>query len=277
DARAVGRAGAGDRHGARVVPARDPARPPRGRADRVPVPPGGRRPAVRDRVVGPLRRPPVGPAVHAAAAGQGDPAEPVGGDLPAADPRPRRQAPLRRAHRHAPGHRLTAPGVAARGAGYARSQVPVDGRALQARPREVHAVMAQRDFEQQPEAPDLGASVQLETEQTLASPPGGADPLDAGYSPPDRPYLAEEDAVTARGMREGESLDERLDRERGDDPVGDPVGDPVDADRSGRIAMAGEGAALETPDAVDAVDVGVDGGAAGAEEAAVHTTEDPDA
>jgi len=137
--------------------------------------------------------------------------------------------------------------------------------------------MAQRDFEQQPEAPDLGASVQLETEQTLASPPGGADPLDAGYSPPDRPYLAEEDAVTARGMREGESLDERLDRERGDDPVGDPVGDPVDADRSGRIAMAGEGAALETPDAVDAVDVGVDGGAAGAEEAAVHTTEDPDA
>jgi Family of unknown function (DUF5709) len=127
--------------------------------------------------------------------------------------------------------------------------------------------MAQRDYEEQPEAPDLGASVQLESEEHLAAPAGDRDGLDAGYSPPDRPYLAEEDEVTARGMREGDSLDERLRRERGDDPV--------DADRSGRIGLAGEGAALETPDAMDGVDVGVDGGAAGAEEAAVHTTDDP--
>ncbi|TWF74271.1 hypothetical protein FHX44_11150 [Pseudonocardia hierapolitana] len=129
--------------------------------------------------------------------------------------------------------------------------------------------MAQRDYEEQPEAPDLGASVQLESEETLAAPAGDRDGLDAGYSPPDRPYLAEEDEVTARGMREGDSLDERLSRERGDDPV--------DADRSGRIELAGEGAALETPDAMDGVDVGIDGGAAGAEEAAVHTTDDPGA
>ena len=126
--------------------------------------------------------------------------------------------------------------------------------------------MAQRDYEEQPEAPDLGASVQLESEQHLAA-PGDRDALDAGYSPPDRPYLAEEDEVTARGMREGDSLDERLHRERGDDPV--------DADRSGRIGIADEGAALETPDAMDGVDVGIDGGAAAAEEAAVHTTDDP--
>ena len=129
--------------------------------------------------------------------------------------------------------------------------------------------MAQRDYEEQPEAPDLGASVQLESEETLAAPAGDRDGLDAGYSPPDRPYLAEEDEVTARGMREGDSLDERLSRERGDEPV--------DADRSGRIALADEGAALETPDAMDGVDVGIDGGAAAAEEAAVHTTDDPDA
>jgi hypothetical protein len=126
--------------------------------------------------------------------------------------------------------------------------------------------MAQRDYEEQPEAPDLGASVQLESEQHLAA-PGDRDALDAGYSPPDRPYLAEEDEVTARGMREGDSLDERLRRERGDDSV--------DADRSGRIGIADEGAALETPDAMDGVDVGIDGGAASAEEAAVHTVDDP--
>jgi hypothetical protein len=128
--------------------------------------------------------------------------------------------------------------------------------------------MAQRDYEEQPEAPDLGASVQLESEQHLAA-PGDRDALDAGYSPPDRPYLAEEDEVTARGMREGDSLDERLRRERGDDPI--------DVDRSGRIEIADEGAALETPDAMDGVDVGIDGGAASAEEAAVHTIDDPGA
>jgi hypothetical protein len=127
--------------------------------------------------------------------------------------------------------------------------------------------MAQRDYAEQPEAPDQGASVQLESEEHLAAPAGDRDGLDAGYSPPDRPYLAEEDEVTARGMREGDSLDDRLRRERPDEPV--------DPDRSGRIGLAGEGAALETPDAMNGVDVGVDGGAAAAEEAAVHTTDDP--
>jgi hypothetical protein len=126
--------------------------------------------------------------------------------------------------------------------------------------------MAQRDYEEQPEAPDLGASAQLESEEHLAAPAGDRDALDAGYSPPDRPYGAEEDGVTARGMREGDSLDERLRRERADEPA--------DPDRAGRIAVAGEGAALETPDAMDAVDVGIDGGAAGAEEAAVHVVDD---
>ena len=129
--------------------------------------------------------------------------------------------------------------------------------------------MAQRDYEEQPEAPDLGASVQLESEEHLAAPAGDRDGLDAGYSPPDRPYLAEEDEVTARGMREGDTLDERLRRETADEPV--------DPDRAGRIGIAGEGAALETPDAMDGVDVGIDGGAAGAEEAAVHTVDDPGA
>ncbi len=123
--------------------------------------------------------------------------------------------------------------------------------------------MAQREYEDQPEAADLGSAVQLDSSDTLEGPAGGADALDAGYVPPDRPYALEEDGVTGRGMREGDTLDERLARERPEDTVGDP-------DRSGRLTIAGEGAALETTDAIEGVDVGIDGGAASAEEAAVH-------
>lgn len=121
--------------------------------------------------------------------------------------------------------------------------------------------MAQRDDEYQPQAPDLGASVQLESGETLEALDDG-DGLDAGYVPPDRPYGLDEDGVTGAGMRDGDTLDERLHREQGDDHP-----DPA---RSGRIMIADEGAALETPDAMDGVDVGIDGGAASAEEAAVH-------
>ncbi|HWM59453.1 MAG TPA: DUF5709 domain-containing protein [Pseudonocardia sp.] len=118
--------------------------------------------------------------------------------------------------------------------------------------------MAQDAREDQAQAPDLGASVQLEPSESLEGPLDG-DPLDAGYVPPDRPYALDEDPA-------GDTLDDRLRREQGEEPV--------DPDRSGRITIAGEGAALETPDAMDGVDVGVDGGAAGAEEAAVHEIDD---
>jgi hypothetical protein len=124
--------------------------------------------------------------------------------------------------------------------------------------------MAQRDYEEQPEAPDLGASIQLESSQHLAAPPGDRDGMEAGYVPPDRPYVLEDNSMTARGMRRGDTLDERLARE---EPEGEPGGDP---DRAGRIAIADEGIALETPDSLAGVDVGIDGGAASAEEAAVH-------
>jgi hypothetical protein len=127
--------------------------------------------------------------------------------------------------------------------------------------------MAQREYEEQPEAPDLGASVQLENDEQLVGPPGG-DPLDAGYVPPDRPYAVEEDGVTGRGMREGDSFEQRLAREQ-------PEEQPVDADRAGRLSGADQGAALENSDDISAVDVGIDGGAASAEEAAVHETTDP--
>jgi hypothetical protein len=107
--------------------------------------------------------------------------------------------------------------------------------------------MASRDDarhdDAQPDAPDLGAAVQLDNAETLDGPAGGADALDAGYVPPDRPYALDED-------RAPDTLDERLARER-------PEGLSVDPDRSGRLGA-------------DGTEVGIDGGAASAEEAAVH-------
>jgi hypothetical protein len=123
-------------------------------------------------------------------------------------------------------------------------------------------MMAQHDYEQQPEAADIADSVQDHTGETLIGPPG-ADALDAGYIPPDRPYGLDDNGVTAAGQREGESLGDRLRREQPEQVV-------TDIGRSGRISVADEGAALETPDAMDGVDEGIDGGAASAEEAAVH-------
>ena len=133
--------------------------------------------------------------------------------------------------------------------------------------------MAQRDYEDQPEAPDLGAAVQLDTSDTLAGPAGDVDGLDAGYVPPDRPYVLDDDAVTAEGQLEGESLDERLAREEPEDV-------PVDIDRAGRLADPEQLGAMERTDVLDGQDVGIDGGAASAEEAAVHVVDldaDPDA
>ncbi|WP_075296468.1 MULTISPECIES: DUF5709 domain-containing protein [unclassified Pseudonocardia] len=115
----------------------------------------------------------------------------------------------------------------------------------------------------QPEAPDMASAMQLDTDEALTG-PSGTDPLDSGYVPPDRPYGVDDNAVTPAGEREGETLDERLAKE-----VPDEL--PADAgDRSGRLVNATDSPAGEP--AVDgaASEVGIDGGAASAEEAAVH-------
>jgi hypothetical protein len=126
--------------------------------------------------------------------------------------------------------------------------------------------MAQRDYEEQPEAADLGTAIQLETSESLVGPPGDVDGLDAGYSPPDRPYALDDDELTVAGQREGETLDERLARE-----VPEEV--PVDVDRAGRLADPEQLGAMERTDAIEGQDVGIDGGAASAEEAAVHVVD----
>ncbi|WP_374985111.1 DUF5709 domain-containing protein [Streptomyces fradiae] len=132
----------------------------------------------------------------------------------------------------------------------------------------------------------------LDDEDTLSD--RAADPYDEGYSPPERPLAADDVGTTAREQREGESLDRRLAREVPDPAqrVGDPeasdgigdlpggMGEPMDGqvgrDRSGRLVAPDEGVRSDTEKDVVGRDVGVDGGAASAEEAAVHLVPEPD-
>ncbi|MEU9187165.1 DUF5709 domain-containing protein [Streptomyces sp. NPDC048484] len=109
------------------------------------------------------------------------------------------------------------------------------------------------------------------------------DMLDEGYSPPEKPLGVNKSGVTAAEQHEGESLDERLGQEVPDEdaPAGDGIGDlpdgegePLDpeagAERAGRLVAPDEGAHSDTTKEAVASDLGIDGGAAGAEEAAVH-------
>ncbi|MWA08447.1 DUF5709 domain-containing protein [Streptomyces sp. BA2] len=115
------------------------------------------------------------------------------------------------------------------------------------------------------------------------------DMLDEGYSPPEKPLGVTRTGTTATEQHEGESLDERLRQETPDAaaPGGDGVGDlpggagePVDPEagkaRAGRLVAPDEGAHPDTTAQAVATDEGVDGGAAGAEEAAVHVVPDED-
>ncbi|MFF5652347.1 DUF5709 domain-containing protein [Streptomyces collinus] len=117
------------------------------------------------------------------------------------------------------------------------------------------------------------------------------DTLDEGYSPPEKPLGVTKRGTTAAEQHEGETLDERLAQEVPDasaEPAGDGVGDTPDSDgepvdpeagtvRAGRLVAPDEGTHADTTKETVATDVGIDGGAAGAEEAAVHVVEDDDA
>ncbi|MEV5343734.1 DUF5709 domain-containing protein [Streptomyces sp. NPDC052676] len=113
------------------------------------------------------------------------------------------------------------------------------------------------------------------------------DTLDEGYSPPEKPLGVTKHGITAAEQHEGESLDQRLAQEVPDaqEVAGDDIGDlpggegePVDPEagraRAGRLVAPDEGARTDTTREEVAQDVGIDGGAAGAEEAAMHITDD---
>ncbi|MEV6738746.1 DUF5709 domain-containing protein [Streptomyces sp. NPDC051104] len=126
----------------------------------------------------------------------------------------------------------------------------------------------------------------LDAEDTLES-DGVTNPLDRGWSPPERPWAVEHVGVTAAEGHQGETLDQRLAEEipdvtvPDDDGIGDwsdgdgePLDDEVGNARSGRLVAPDEGAHEDEENALVATDVGIDGAAASAEEAAVHIVDE---
>ncbi|MEZ0579488.1 DUF5709 domain-containing protein [Nocardioides sp. MH1] len=129
---------------------------------------------------------------------------------------------------------------------------------------------------------------QLQPEDTLDD-PDVEDVLDRGFSPPERYSTAQDHGTTPREEIEGETLDQRIAQEV---PEPDPyeeaerdVDDIVDGDvddgevgdvRAGRIVEPDEGAREDTESGLVGTDVGIDGAAASAEEAAVHVIPDDD-
>ena len=129
------------------------------------------------------------------------------------------------------------------------------------------------------------------------------EPLDEGYSPPEKWSAGQGFGNTPLEESMGESLDQRVAQEV---PEPDPYeradaeaergdlaplvaedstdGEAVQADveaaeggRAGRLVAEDEGVRTDTEKDLVAQDVGIDGAAAGAEEAAVHVVDDPEA
>jgi Family of unknown function (DUF5709) len=145
------------------------------------------------------------------------------------------------------------------------------------------------------ESADLEDYSVQEPADSLTGEPGepGADPLDRGVAPPERwsseirrgsdageresldQQLAEEEPDTAF------DLDDELPEDRDDDDEADEYLDGLLLDdgpdpRAGRLVAEDEGAHPDDEEDLVATDVGIDGGAASAEEAAVHVVADDD-
>ncbi len=152
------------------------------------------------------------------------------------------------------------------------------------------------------ESADLADYSVQEPADSLTGDPGdpGADPLDRGVAPPERWSAGMRFGSTADEQEAGESLDQLLAEEE-PDPAFDiddevPEEDSEEADdedeadeyvdglllddgpdpRAGRLVAEDEGAHPDEEADLVARDAGVDGGAASAEEAAVHVVEDDD-
>jgi len=134
---------------------------------------------------------------------------------------------------------------------------------------------------------DLEDDGTLDASDTLDGDPGD-DPLDAGIVPPDRWSAGEGFGTTLAEERAGESLDQLLAEEEPDlDPYAEqdlPPGASLDGSlddglaepRAGRLVAEDEGSHPDREPDLVARDVGIDGGAATAEEAAVHVQDGTD-
>ncbi|MGA8210583.1 MAG: DUF5709 domain-containing protein [Nocardioidaceae bacterium] len=110
---------------------------------------------------------------------------------------------------------------------------------------------------------------------------GLREPLDEGYSPPEKWSVAEGYGNTPLEEELGESLDQRLAQE---EPEPDPyleaardtedVGGEVGSTRAGRLVDPDQGMGPDEEATLVGDDVGIDGAGAGAEEAAVHVIAD---
>lgn len=124
-------------------------------------------------------------------------------------------------------------------------------------------------FEQRAAEHDIDDDDQLTQEDTLID-RGVDDLLDEGYSPPDR----------WREPRDNETLDELLAEEepdpamQQDDPDEQAGDDEVGDGRAGRLVAPDEGVGEDDEADLLGREVGIDGGAASAEEAAVHVIDD---
>jgi hypothetical protein len=146
------------------------------------------------------------------------------------------------------------------------------------------------------ESADLEDYQVEDSADTLDGPPGD-DPLDRGVIPPERWSSPMRIGSRASEQESGESLDELLaeeepdvtgdiDDERPEDIADDADAADEDVDglllddgpdpRAGRLVADDEGADPDQEPDLLAHDVGIDGGAATAEEAALHVVSDDD-
>jgi hypothetical protein len=133
----------------------------------------------------------------------------------------------------------------------------------------------------------------LQPSETLDSDDLDADPLDTGISPRERHPASEGFGVTLAEARTGETLDQRLAQEEPEPGAGwtgepgqeedgvleddeFPFGDSPQEPRAGRLLAADEGSHPTVDPSFFVRDVGIDGGAAGAEEAAMHVIDEDD-
>lgn len=138
---------------------------------------------------------------------------------------------------------------------------------------------------------------QLQPEDTLVD-LGVDDALDEGYSPPESaPGGMSDFGAAIREQEEGETLDQLLaeeepdpaaklnealdetERERSDEAEEEaefPRHEEIGTARAGRLVAPDEGIYEDEESGLFASDVGVDGGAASAEEAAVHIIDEED-
>jgi hypothetical protein len=154
------------------------------------------------------------------------------------------------------------------------------------------------------ESADLDDYQVQDSTDTLSGAPGD-DPLDRGVVPPERWSAGIRYGTTETEQESGESLDQLLAEEEpddtldeiedaedeeddeeyediaGDDDAGDEDVDGLLLDdgpepRAGRLVAEDEGAHEDDEEDLVATDVGVDGGGATAEEAAMHIVEEDD-